>query len=172
MSLTIDAPSSSAARATAPCRCRSKSGSDVRRDRAQHRLQRASSSAPPTGRAPGASTRRRCRSCRRPRFHRLRDVARAHGIERLPPSEKESGVTLITPITKVRGPSTRGARPGIGTVNDRSRSGDHSCASGLRIGSIGGTMDGRLLLLRAALGRPARRRRRVVERMAVGQRRT
>jgi hypothetical protein len=35
----------------------------------------------------------------------------------LPPSEKESGVTLITPITKVRGPSTSGARPGIGTVN-------------------------------------------------------
>jgi hypothetical protein len=43
--------------------------------------------------------------------------ARGDGSSALPPSEKESGVTLTTPITKVRGPSTRGARPGIGTLN-------------------------------------------------------
>ena len=79
-------------------------------------------------------------------------------------------MTLITPITKVRGPSTRGARPGIGTVNDRPRSGDHSCASGLRIGSIGGTIDGRSF---SFAGRRVGRRhvgaRRVVQRMAVGE---
>src|SRR5687767_8318332 len=41
------------------------------------------------------------------------------GSRALPPSEKESGVTFNTPITKVRGPSTSGARPGIETENDR-----------------------------------------------------
>ena len=51
------------------------------------------------------------------RLHRQGEVERAAGIERTPPSENESGVTLSTPMTSVRAPSTSGARPASGSVN-------------------------------------------------------
>src|SRR6188472_640865 len=81
---------------------------------------RASSSTPLTGAAPGRvdSAPMSIRSA--PAASMARAMSRARlGSSARPPSEKESGVTLITPITKQRGPSTRGARPGIGTVNER-----------------------------------------------------
>ena len=80
---------------------------------------RASSSAASTGLAPGRVDSAPMLMMSAPAASMATAMSRARDASSaVPPSEKESGVTLMTPITKVRGPSTRGARPGIGTVND------------------------------------------------------
>src|SRR5688500_13254273 len=93
----------------------------------------------------------------------------------LPPSEKESGVTLSTPITKVRGPSTSGARPGILMENDR-RGAAITPPTSLLSERLADRLHrrndrGALLLLRRSRGVSRRRvgRRRVIQRMAVGE---
>ena len=79
---------------------------------------------------PGASTRHRCRAGRhhqRPCAHRPRWPVPDRSS--IPPSENESGVTLMMPITSVRAPSWSRRPPGSGTVTNRRR---HDGASGKR----------------------------------------
>src|SRR4030095_9396498 len=121
MSLTRDAPASIAARAMAALYVSTEMGMFTRgTSPSMTGRTRSRSAAARGGAAPGRrdSPPTSSRSAPSAAIRTPASIARA-GLKRTPPSENESGVTLMIPMTRVRAPRSKARPPGRAMVNRR-----------------------------------------------------